>query len=238
MRADISSSLSSKLHSDQCRGGKLATPFSRPSGKKAKNFLPAAATPSPANQTNAHTQSVSKHNFTHKPTSSNSQAPSCAFKHSGGSIDFQEGRNTQVEPLRLQPSKSALFLATHEEPCWAQSQEPNTEESSVPIKRKLLTQSNSALWQEPLLFPNVGIFTAHQRCLGEGLEWTVGDLQIWGIQINFNWISIFNLTHGKCIIQTWVHFNPNYCFALRFIPAFTFTCHWNPSLSNISDLIQ
>lgn len=102
-------------------------------------------------------QSVSKHNF----ASSDSQAPSCAFKRSGGSIDFQEGRNTQVEPQRLQPSKSALFPATHEEPCWAQSQEPNTgglggKKVLRPLREKLLTQSNSAVWQQPSLFPNVG----------------------------------------------------------------------------------
>ncbi|KAK5902652.1 hypothetical protein CesoFtcFv8_007888 [Champsocephalus esox] len=64
--------------------------------------------------------------FTHKPTSSNAQAPSEAFKHSGISIGFQEASNTQVEPLRLRPSYSALSLATQEEPCWALGQEPTT----------------------------------------------------------------------------------------------------------------
>lgn len=76
-------------------------------------------------QSNTH-KSISKRNFTHKPTSSNAQAPSKAFKHSGRSIGFQEASNTQVEPRRLWPSYSALSLATQEEPCWAAGQEPKT----------------------------------------------------------------------------------------------------------------
>lgn len=64
-------------------------------------------------------KSISKRNFTHKLTSANAQAPSKAFEHSGRSIGFQEASNTQVEPLRLWPSYSALSPATQKEPCWA-----------------------------------------------------------------------------------------------------------------------
>lgn len=105
--------------------------------KRGESFLPTAVTPKPINQTQtleytstqkhtySHThKSISKRNFTHKRTSSNTEAPSNG--RSGRSIAFQEASNTQVEPLRLSPSYSALSLTTQEEPCWAAGQEPKT----------------------------------------------------------------------------------------------------------------
>lgn len=117
--------LSLELYSDWYRWRKLANLINRQSGGKLGERREQIPQTFCQQQQRlrlsiklAGAQSVSKHNF----ASSDSRAPSCAFKRSGGSMDFQEGRNTQVEPLRLQPSKSALFPATHEEPCWAQSQ--------------------------------------------------------------------------------------------------------------------
>lgn len=131
-----------KVYSGQSRGRILPTHLTAKQKKRWK--LPANCSNTQTCQSNSsaprntqthirartHTHTYSPHKsmrkrtFTHKPTFSNSQAPSKAFKHSGRSIGFQEASNTQVEPPRLWPSYSALSLTTQEEPCWALGQEP------------------------------------------------------------------------------------------------------------------